>query len=112
MSTEPKLPPLNENGDLPPGIHQASFAEITERFGAGSDVRSRAVVKLRHLLELAERTVKLVRSLIFGSFVSATPSPRDVDIVLIMQNDFKLEDAPRECQTLFSVLSQILDVGN
>ncbi|MDQ3563219.1 MAG: hypothetical protein M3436_03445 [Pseudomonadota bacterium] len=40
--------------------------------------------------------------LIFGSFVSNTESPRDIDIVLFMQGDFKLEDVPRECQTLFS----------
>ena len=102
MSTDAKLPPFNENGDLPPGIHLASFAEIANRFGIGSDARTRALVKLTHLLELAERTGKLLRFLIFGSFVSATPSPRDVDIVLIMENDFKLEEAPRECQTLFS----------
>ncbi len=102
MSTEAKLPSFNENGDLPPGIHMASFAEIANRFGIGSDARTRALIKLKHLLELAERTGKLLRFLIFGSFVSVTPSPRDVDIVLIMQEDFKLEEAPRECQTLFS----------
>lgn len=102
MSTETKLPPFNDNGDLPPGIHLANFAEVTNRFGVGSDARTRALVKLTHLLELAERTGKLSRFFIFGSFVSATPSPRDVDIVLIMESDFKLEDAPRECQTLFS----------
>jgi hypothetical protein len=102
MSTEAKLPPFNDNGDLPPGIHLTNFAEVANRFGVGSDARTRALVKLTHLLELAERTGKLLRFLIFGSFVSATLSPRDVDIVLIMENDFKLEDAPRECQTLFS----------
>ena len=58
--------------------------------------------KLRYLLELAERTGKLSRLLIFGSFVSNKESPRDKDVVLFMQDDFKLEDAPRECQTLFS----------
>lgn len=102
MSTEAKLPPFNENGDLPPGIHLASLSEIANRFGVGSDARTRALVKLKHLMELAERTGRLLRFLIFGSFVSATLSPRDVDIVLIMQDDFKLEEAPRECRTLFS----------
>jgi hypothetical protein len=28
--------------------------------------------------------------------------PRDVDIVLMMKNEFRLEDAPRESRTLFS----------
>ena len=102
MLTEVKLPPFNENGDLPPGIHLASLGQIAHRLGVGSDARTRAMAKLRHLLDLAERSGKLARFLIFGSFVSTTPFPRDVDIVLIMQTDFKLEEAPRECQTLFS----------
>lgn len=44
----------------------------------------------------------MTRFLIFGSVISATSTPRDVDIVLIMAGDFKLEEAPRESQTLFS----------
>lgn len=102
MSTETKLPSFNENGDLPPGIHLASLVEIVARFGVGTDARIRAAARLTYLLELADRSGKLLRFLIFGSFVSTTPSPRDVDIVLMMEHDFKLEDAPRECQTLFS----------
>ncbi|HXM81863.1 MAG TPA: hypothetical protein VN929_08030 [Burkholderiales bacterium] len=38
----------------------------------------------------------------FGSFVSAVPDPRDVDVVLVMGDDFRLEDCPRESRTLFS----------
>lgn len=38
----------------------------------------------------------------FGSFVSAGTDPRDVDIVLVMAADFRLEEAPRESLTLFS----------
>lgn len=38
----------------------------------------------------------------FGSFVSATAAPRDIDVVLVMAADFRLEDAPRESRTLFS----------
>ncbi|MBA3494943.1 MAG: hypothetical protein H0T87_12720 [Gammaproteobacteria bacterium] len=96
------LPPFNDKGDLPPGIHLSSMEEIANRLGTGSDARRRLLAKLRHLLELAERTGKLSRLLIFGSFVSNAESPRDIDIVLFMQSGFKLEDAPRECQTLFS----------
>jgi Family of unknown function (DUF6932) len=96
------LPPFNDNGDLPPGIHQATVTDIANRFGVGSNVRRRAMARLRHLLELAGRTGKLSRVFIFGSFVSAVESPRDVDLILVMQADFKLEEAPRECQTLFS----------
>ena len=38
----------------------------------------------------------------FGSFVSAGADPRDVDIVLVMAAEFRLEQAPRESLTLFS----------
>lgn len=38
----------------------------------------------------------------FGSFASAEPEPRDIDIALVMATDFKLEEAPRESRTLFS----------
>jgi hypothetical protein len=96
------LPPLNSAGDLPPGIHRARWNEIESRFATGSPRRSSALAKLRHLHELAERTGALGRFLIFGSFVSSTAEPRDVDIVLVMKNEFRLEDAPRESRTLFS----------
>ena len=76
--------------------------EIERRFGAGSDSRVSACAKLRHLHELAERTGRLERFLVFGSFVSAGADPRDADIVLTMAADFRLEEAPRESVTLFS----------
>src|SRR5437667_2329201 len=95
------LPPFNERGDLPPGIHAATWSELDERFRGQTESRERALAKLRHLHELASRTGKLVRFLVFGSFVSTAPNPRDLDVALVMAPDFRLEDVPRECQTLF-----------
>ena len=40
--------------------------------------------------------------LIFGSFVTDKELPGDVDVVLVMAEAFKLEEAPRESRTLFS----------
>ena len=34
--------------------------------------------------------------------LSAASDPRDVDVILVMRSDFRLEDCPRESQTLFS----------
>jgi hypothetical protein len=51
---------------------------------------------------LARRTGHLERFLIFGSFVTNQELPGEVDIVLVMAEAFKLEEAPRESRTLFS----------
>ena len=96
------LPPFNNTGDLPPGIHVATWSEVEQRFGMDSATRMRNLAKLKHLYELASRTGKLARFLLFGSFVSEVANPRDIDVVLVMTADFKLEQIPRECQTLFS----------
>jgi hypothetical protein len=94
------LPPFNENGDLPPGVHVAGWAEIAERFAQGRR-RIRAMATLRRLHELASRTGSLSKLYVFGSFASAEPEPRDVDVVLIMVADFRVEDCTEEAQALF-----------
>lgn len=96
------IPALNENGDLPVGIHVTDWPELGQRFGTGSAARVRALAKLRLLHQLASGTGKLSRFIVFGSFVSTTAEPRDVDVVLVMAADFRVESAPRESRTLFS----------
>ena len=96
------LPTFESSGDLPEGVHISDWPEIEARFGIGSEQRTRAYAKLRHLYELAIRTGRLARFIVFGSFVSATAAPRDVDVLLVMTADFRLEDAPRESRTLLS----------
>ena len=96
------LPPFNSDGDLPAGIHAADWSDVEQRFGKNPEVRVRAYAKLRHLHELANCTGALLRFLVFGSFVSTAAAPRDVDVILVMAADFRLEDAPRESRTLLS----------
>jgi hypothetical protein len=96
------LPALDEKGDLPPGVHAAGWKEIEQRFGTGSRARVRAWLTLKQLHELALRTGSLRNFYVFGSFVSSMPDPRDVDVVLIMAEHFRLEDCPWESQALFS----------
>lgn len=96
------LPPLNASGDLPAGVHKAGWTDIERRFGSGSAARLRAMATLRHLHELAGRTGFLRNFYVFGSFVSSAPEPRDVDVVLVMDGKFRIEDCPRESRTLFS----------
>jgi hypothetical protein len=98
------LPPPNEHGDLPPGVHLAGWPEIAQRFGSSTAARVRAFAALRRMHELAHRTGFLRSCYVFGSFVSTVPEPRDIDLVLVMAGNFKVEDCPSESRDLFSHL--------
>ncbi|MGH8476165.1 MAG: DUF6932 family protein [Methylococcales bacterium] len=96
------LPLLDEHGNLPAGIHSADLEEIGARFDSGTPARVRGFHKLKFLHNLGRLRGRLKRFLIFGSFVSDKAEPRDVDVVLIMDADFKVEECRRESKTLFS----------
>lgn len=95
------LPDFNEAGDLPEGIHHASITEVTERFGTGSPQRQEVTGRLRRVYDLAAATGGLERLIIFGSYVTANPAPNDVDVILVMRDDFRLAGCPAEALALF-----------
>ena len=76
------IPPFNEFGYLPPGIHPATMDEIDARFGKGSDQRRAEVESLRWMMELA-REAGIQRIILNGSFVTDIMEPGDVDCVLL-----------------------------
>jgi hypothetical protein len=45
------IPPFNEHGYLPPGIHPATLDEIAERFGQESELRRDQMESLRWLVD-------------------------------------------------------------
>ncbi|MFQ5853218.1 MAG: hypothetical protein ACE5JU_21885 [Candidatus Binatia bacterium] len=95
------LPDLEATGDLPPGVHRATLNEVLRRFGAASGQRGTCTRRLSHVHELAQRTGHLQRFVVFGSYVTAKPDPNDVDVVLVMDDAFRLKDCPIEAQGLF-----------
>ena len=95
------LPGFNPAGDLPPGVHQATLAEIVARFGAGTAERERHTAHLVEIYELARRTEKLDRIILFGSYVTAKSKPNDIDVVLIMRDDFDVEICDEPARELF-----------
>jgi hypothetical protein len=95
------LPDFNADGDLPPGVYATTWGEMVGRFGAAEGRREECIRRLAHVRTLAARTDCLDRLVIFGSFVTAKPEPNDVDIVLIMNDRFRLEDCPLESRGLF-----------
>jgi hypothetical protein len=95
------LPEFNEFGDLPAGNRPASLAEVVARFGSGSTQRAIVTDRLRRMYRLAIATGHLDRLVIFGSYVSDADEPNDMDVVLVMRNDFRSEDCPAESAVLF-----------
>jgi len=71
------LPPFDENGNLPPGIHRATYEEIAERFGTGSEEREVEIKELSRFIESA-RSVGARRLIINGSFVTDKAVPNDL----------------------------------
>jgi hypothetical protein len=76
------IPAFNDQGYLPPGVHQATMDEILERFGHGSEDRIAGSQSLQWLLPMCRRA-GIARLILNGSFVTENPEPRDVDCVLI-----------------------------
>lgn len=94
-------PDFNENGDLPPGIHQATLAEVIEHFGQTTPQRQIMARRLEHIYTLAIGTGHLARFIIFGSFVTTKPNPGDVDIFLLMEDTFDVSQVSGETVLIF-----------
>jgi hypothetical protein len=94
-------PAFNGLGDLPVGIYQATLAEVVAYFGQSTAQRVAITARLERIYELARRTGALQRFILFGSYVTTEPNPRDVDIFLVMRGSFQPRDVPPEVQRLF-----------
>ncbi len=95
------LPELTDTGELPPGVHIANWQEFESRFGGSSPRRVWLSGRLRAILELAGNGGQLRRVFVWGSFVTAKPAPRDLDILLIMSEDFEVDRISAPAQAVF-----------
>jgi hypothetical protein len=86
------VPAFDTGGDLPVGVHSATLREVLDRFGHGTPQRALVSARLVRVYDLAQRTGKLLRFVIFGSYITAKPEPNDVDIILVMADDFTEHD--------------------
>lgn len=89
------IPPFDEHGYLPPGIHLATLEEVAQRFGAESEVRRAEMQSVRWLVDLARRA-GILRLVINGSFVTDAFEPNDVDCVLLMGPIYSPNAGPAE----------------
>jgi len=81
------IPDFREDGYLPEGLHMATEADVTFRFGAGTPRRRRLILRLRRWLELS-RLTGAYRFLVDGSFATAKEEPNDIDAVVLLAEDF------------------------
>jgi hypothetical protein len=95
------LPDFNEEGDLPPGVHRATLTEVLARFGQGSVQRRAVANRLNRLYQLAASIGQLARFVLFGSFVTNKDEPNDVDVVLLMEDEFDLASVTGEAALVF-----------
>jgi len=101
QTTEPSLPPLGKDGDLPPGIYGTTLREILRRFGKGSWQRFAVAQRLQRIYRVSVGTGKLARFVVFGSFVSDKREPADVDVLLLMEDTFDMGRLTGEARILF-----------
>lgn len=71
------IPPFDDDGNLPPGLFEASWEEFVERFGRNSH-RRRLLQGLRAALH-SLRAAGCKRAYLDGSFVTAEEFPKDFD---------------------------------
>ena len=95
------LPNFDSKGELPEGVHQATMNEVIARFGTGTLQRQAVTATLVRIYNLSKATGKLGRFIIFGSYITVKPEPNDVDIVLVMRDDFKVLACDEETRKLF-----------
>lgn len=96
------LPAFNADGDLPPGVYPVTLAQAMARFGPGSAQRRVVADRLVRLHTLATSTECVARFVVFGSFVTAKPDPRDVDVVLIMEDRFDVFTVTGDVAAVFN----------
>ncbi|MBD3346580.1 MAG: hypothetical protein GF401_16110 [Chitinivibrionales bacterium] len=95
------LPEFNENGDLPQGIYCATIKEIVDRFGHFPSGRKALAIRLKRIYKIAAETDHLLRFIIFGSFVTSKMYPNDIDVFLLMDDEFAYSKVTEEEKLLF-----------
>lgn len=95
------LPGFDADGNLPPQVYQATLGEVLARFGGPTPQRQQLGERLRRLFQLAKSTGKVERFILFGSFVTGKPAPRDLDMFLLMSDDFQIDSLTGDTAVLF-----------
>lgn len=102
---------FDNKGDLPEGVHKASIDEVVARFGDITPQRQIVTANLLEIYQLAKATGKLDRFIIYGSYITAKMNPNDVDIFLVMTEEFEVEELAGKARVVFSHIQAQHDLG-
>src|SRR5262245_22458953 len=105
------IPGFDERGDLPVDVHQATLEEVIARFGTGTEQRAQLSATLQRVHDLAVATGHLPRCILFGSYVTAKSDPNDIDIVLVMDDDFEVARCDEQARVVFDHQRVIDELG-
>ena len=86
------IPDFDDEGYLPPGFHNATLREVTDRFGPGSAAREGQTELLRQIVAAAEGYLTIKRVLIWGSFVTSKLETNDLDYSIVASVSHKRAD--------------------
>jgi hypothetical protein len=86
------IPPFDDIGALPPGVHPATLEEVETRFRDLSELRRVQMESVRWMVNLAWRA-GVQRIVLNGSFVTDIMEPNDVDCVLLIGRGFPADAA-------------------
>lgn len=95
------LPAFNPLGDFPVGVYPSTITEVVERFGTGSRNRQLLALRLERIYRIAIGTGHLRRFVVFGSFITSKVEPHDVDIFMVMDDNFDMGAVKGEAVILF-----------
>ncbi|MEO8497417.1 MAG: hypothetical protein ABI614_20290 [Planctomycetota bacterium] len=95
------LPELMDSGELPVGVHPASLRETLDRFATGHPQRIAVGERLERIYQVAAATGHLARLVVYGSFVTDKARPNDVDVFLVMDDEFDGDTLGGESALLF-----------
>jgi hypothetical protein len=95
------LPELDENGNLPKGVHRCTLQEVKEVFGTSSARRKWSAGNPERIIGFAKSTGKLEPVFLWGSFLSTKEFPRDLDLLLVVRNDFSIDKQCHEARKVF-----------
>jgi hypothetical protein len=98
------IPAFEPSGNLPVGIHAATLDELRMRFGSSNATRQALRVRLHRIHTMAKGTESLGRFVVFGSYVTDKALPNDVDVFMLMNDDFDAGCLVGEQQILFDHL--------